>query len=75
MQKWDGLIYGDYHLFVAQIIGIVVTLAVAIAGTLICLGVVRLFTELRVDEKAEKVGLDLSQHGESAYPTFNGLDS
>ena len=73
--KWDGLIYGDYHLFVAQIIGIVVTLAVAIAGTLICLGVVRLFTELRVDEKAEKVGLDLSQHGESAYPTFNGLDS
>ena len=73
--KWDGLIYGDYHLFVAQIIGIVVTLAVAIAGTLICLGVVRFFTELRVDEKAEKVGLDLSQHGESAYPTFNGLDS
>ena len=73
--KWDGLIYGDYHLFVAQIIGIVVTLAVAIAGTLICLGVVRLFTELRVDEKAEKIGLDLSQHGESAYPTFNGLDS
>ena len=73
--KWDGLIYGDYHLFVAQIIGIVVTLAVAIAGTLTCLGVVRLFTELRVDEKAEKVGLDLSQHGESAYPTFNGLDS
>ena len=75
VEKWDGLIYGDYHLFVAQIIGIVVTLAVAIAGTLICLGVVRLFTELRVDEKAEKVGLDLSQHGESAYPTFNGLDS
>jgi len=34
-----------------------------------------LFTELRVDEKAEKVGLDISQHGESAYPTFNGLDS
>ena len=50
-------------------------MAVAIAGTLICLGAVRLFTELRVDEKAEKVGLDLSQHGESAYPTFNGLDS
>ena len=75
VEKWEGLIYGNYHLFVAQIIGIVVTLAVAIAGTLICLGVVRLFTELRVDEKAEKVGLDLSQHGESAYPTFNGLDS
>ena len=58
-----------------SIIGIVVTVAVAIVGTLVCLGIVRLFTELRVDEKAEKVGLDISQHGESAYPTFNGLDS
>lgn len=68
-------VFGNYRLFVAQIIGIVVTVAVAIVGTLVCLGIVRLFTELRVDEKAEKVGLDISQHGESAYPTFNGLDS
>lgn len=73
--QWDGLIFGDYHLFVAQIIGIVVTILVAIVGTLICLAVVRLFTPLRVSEKEENLGLDLSQHGESAYPTFNGLDS
>ena len=73
--RWDGLFFGNYRLFVAQIIGIVVTVAVAIVGTVVCLGIVRLFTELRVDEKAEKVGLDISQHGESAYPTFNGLDS
>lgn len=73
--RWDGLFFGNYRLFVAQIIGIVVTVAVAIIGTLVCLGIVRLFTELRVDEKAEKVGLDISQHGESAYTTFNGLDS
>ena len=62
-------------LFVAQIIGIVVTIAVAIVGTLVCLAIVRIFTELRVDEKEEKIGLDISEHGESAYPTFNGLDS
>lgn len=73
--QWDGLIFGDYHLFVAQIIGIVVTILVAVVGTLICLAVVRLFTPLRVSEKEENIGLDLSQHGESAYPTFNGLDS
>ena len=42
---------------------------------MICLGVVRIFTPLRVEEKEEKVGLDVSEHGESAYPTFNGLDS
>ena len=32
--KWDGLIYGDYHLFAAQIIGIILTIAVAVVGTL-----------------------------------------
>ncbi len=73
--KWDGLIFGDYHLFIAQIIGIVVTILVAVVGTLICLALVRLITPLRVSEKEESLGLDLSQHGESAYPTFNGLDS
>lgn len=75
MARWDGFIYGDYHLLLAQIIGIVVTAAVAVVGTLICLAVVRIFTPLRVDEREEKIGLDISQHGESAYPRFNGLDS
>lgn len=28
--KWDGLIYGDYHLFAAQIIGIILTIVVAV---------------------------------------------
>lgn len=72
--RWDGLIFGDYRLFLAQIISIVVTIAVAIVGTLICASVVKLFTPLRVSEHDERVGLDESQHGESAYPSFNGLD-
>ena len=73
--RWDGLFFGDYHLFVAQLIGIVVTIAVAVVGTFICLGLVRLITPLRVSDKEEKIGLDLAEQGESAYPTFNGLDS
>ena len=73
--QWDGLVFGDYHLFVAQLIGIVVTIAVAVVGTCICLAIVRIFTPLRVDAAEEKLGLDLAEHGESAYPTFNGLDS
>ena len=72
--RWDGLIFGDYRLFLAQIISIVATIAVAIVGTLICVSVVKLFTPLRVSEHDERVGLDESQHGESAYPSFNGLD-
>ena len=72
--RWDGLLFGDYHLFVAQLISIVITIAVAVVGTLICAGIVKLFTPLRVSEHDERIGLDESQHGESAYPSFNGLD-
>lgn len=72
--RWDGLIYGDYRLFLAQVISIVATIAVAIVGTLICASIVKLFTPLRVTEHDERMGLDESQHGESAYPSFNGLD-
>ena len=72
--KWDGLVFGDYRLFLAQVLSIVITIAVAIVGTLICIGIVRIFTLLRVDPKEELVGLDVSQHGENAYPSFNGFD-
>ena len=40
----------------------------------VCVAIVKIFTPLRVDVKDEQVGLDISQHGESAYPSFNGLD-
>lgn len=72
--KWDGLVFGDHRLFLAQVLSIVITIAVAIVGTLICIGIVRIFTPLRVDPKEELVGLDASQHGENAYPSFNGFD-
>ena len=72
--KWDGLVFGDYRLFLAQVLSIVITIAVAIVGTLICIGIVRIFTPLRVEPKEELVGLDASQHGENAYPSFNGFD-
>ena len=72
--KWDGLVFGDHRLFLAQVLSIVITIAVAIVGTLICIGLVRIFTPLRVDPKEELVGLDASQHGENAYPSFNGFD-
>lgn len=72
--KWDGLVFGDHRLFLAQVLSIVITIVIAIVGTLICIGIVRIFTPLRVDPKEEMVGLDASQHGENAYPSFNGFD-
>ena len=72
--RWDGLVFANVHLFVAQVLSIIITAAVAVVGTLICIGIIRIFTPLRVDQKEEALGLDISQHGENAYPSFNGFD-
>ncbi|MCX7715155.1 MAG: ammonium transporter [Clostridia bacterium] len=72
--QWDGLFFGDTRLFAAQIVSILITILVASAGTLICLKIVKLFTPLRVTDRDEQEGLDISEHGESAYPSFVGLD-
>ena len=72
--RWDGLVFGNVHLFVAQVLSIIITAAVAVVGTLICIGIIRIFTPLRVNQKEEALGLDISQHGENAYTSFNGLD-
>lgn len=72
--RWDGLVFGNVHLFVAQVLSLIITAAVAVVGTLICIGIIRIFTPLRVDQKEEALGLDISQHGENAYPSFNGFD-
>ena len=70
----DGLFFGETSQFVAQIISIGISIAVSVVGTLLCASIVRLFTQLRVDRKEERIGLVMSEHGESAYPSFNGLD-
>jgi Amt family ammonium transporter len=69
-----GLVFGGVSQFIDQIVGIVVTLVLVVVGALICAGITRIFTPLRVEKRDELVGLDISQHGESAYPSFNGLD-
>ena len=68
------LVFGDYRLFLAQMEGILITIVIAVVGTLLCVAVVRIFTPLRVSLKEEQLGLDVTQHGENAYPSFNGLD-
>ena len=72
--RWNGLFFGDTQLFIAQIISIIVTIAIAVVGTFICIAIVRCFTTLRVSKQEEQKGLDISEHQENAYPSFNGLD-
>lgn len=72
----SGLIEGDVHQFLAQIYGILITVVIAIVGTLICYFVAKVLSggSIRVETKEEMLGLDVTQHGESAYPSFNGLE-
>lgn len=72
--QWDGLLYGDYHLFLAQVMAILLTIAIAVVGTVICAKLVSIFVPLRVSVYEEKIGMDKSEHNETAYPSFNGLD-
>lgn len=72
--RWDGLAFGETELFVAQVLSIVATIALAVVGTFVCVHIVKLFGDLRVSVHEERMGLDITQHGERAYPSFNGLD-
>ena len=75
--EFGGLLYtGDPHLLGAQVLGIVVTIAfVGVCDVVIALVVKACFKgSLRVSAEAEAQGLDVAEHGESAYPAFVGLD-
>ena len=72
--QWNGLFFGDTQLLHAQLFSVLITVLLAAAGTGIILGAIRIFTELRVAVSDEAVGLDISEHSESAYPSFQGMD-
>ncbi len=61
-----GLIDGNPAQVVTQLISIGAAAGIAVVGTLICLFLTNLITlgKMRVTEKAEIEGLDISQHGE-----------
>jgi Amt family ammonium transporter len=62
-----GLIDGNAHQLLNQIVGIGIAWVLAIVGTLIILKVVDVVVGLRVPAEQEIQGLDLSQHGEEGY--------
>ena len=58
---------GGSHQFFNQLIGVMFTAVLSGVGTFIILKIVDAVIGLRVDQEEESMGLDLSQHGESAY--------
>lgn len=75
--EFGGLIYtGDPTLLGAQALGIIVTIAFVGAIDIVIGIIVKLAFRgsLRVTNESEALGLDVSEHGESAYPAYVGLD-
>ncbi len=62
-----GLINGDVHQFLIQILGVAIISAYAFIVTFIILKIVNKFVPVRVSEYEEERGLDISIHHEEAY--------
>jgi ammonium transporter, Amt family len=57
--------------FVSQLKAVVITASFTAVGTWIILVLVNCITKVRADEREETVGLDVSQHKESAYTVID----
>jgi Amt family ammonium transporter len=62
-----GLVDGNGAQILNQLIGVGITVVLAVVGSFILLKLVDVFIGLRVSEEEEIRGLDLSQHGEDGY--------
>jgi ammonium transporter, Amt family len=63
----SGLLEGNAHQLLNQLVAVAIAWVLAIVGTLLILFVVDKLVGLRVTEEQESQGLDLSQHGEEGY--------
>ncbi|MFA5286715.1 MAG: ammonium transporter [Candidatus Omnitrophota bacterium] len=63
----NGLFFGNPKQFLVQLITVGVTVIYTAAATFIIYKLVDLFIGIRVGEKEEAIGLDLTQHHERAY--------
>jgi len=63
----NGLFFGNPRQLLTQAIAVAVSISFAFIGSLILLKVTDATVGLRVDDDAERMGLDLSEHDERAY--------
>ncbi len=63
----NGLFFGNPKQFLVQVIAVAVTVAYSFVVSYIIYKLIDLVVKIRVSEKDEKLGLDLTQHHENAY--------
>jgi len=62
-----GLLEGNMHQITIQAVGVLAAVLYSAVVSLVLLKLVDAVLGLRVDERAEELGLDITQHGEAAY--------
>ena len=72
--QWNGLFFGDTRLFLAQIMAVCISVVYSAVMTAIIMLVLKKVMTIRVSPEEESLGLDISEHSESAYPAFSGID-
>jgi Amt family ammonium transporter len=68
----DGLVYGESALLGDQALAALVAPTYAFGATFVLLKLMSFAFRLRVTEREEAIGLDITQHGEEAYVTGDG---
>ncbi len=63
----NGLLFGNPHQLLVQAIAVVASLAFSFIGSSILLKVTDALVGVRVDDEAQYMGLDLTEHEENAY--------
>ena len=60
----NGLLFGDATLLKSHLIALAAVVAFSFLGSLLLLKITDLISPLRVSEEEERIGLDITQHGE-----------
>ena len=63
----EGALYGDWHQLGVQVIATLVSVVFSAVVTFVLYKIVDRFVGIRVDKRVEEEGLDIYEHGESAY--------
>jgi len=63
----SGMIDGNFHQILNQLVGVVIAIVLAVVGTYVILKIVDFALGVRVSAENEVQGLDLTQHGEEGY--------
>ncbi len=62
-----GALFGNMAQFGSQLLGVGVAIALGFGGTLVIMIVIKAIIGVRVSQKVEEDGLDISEHAEEAY--------